>query len=76
MANERDAAALRAHARVTRAESVRLRAELRVTRYRGRRQIRLAKKLVATARESLGLDLAWQEPDGELDRVLVPLDGG
>ena len=77
MANVRhDAAALRVHARVTREESVRLRAELRVTLYRGRRQVRRAKELVSAAQRSLGLELAWQEPDGDLDHVLVSLDGG
>ena len=79
---------IRAKADAARAEAHRLRAassarRLEVRRSRGEVQRRKA-KLAVTARwlsrsrerryRSAWSDLAWQMPDGELDRVLVPVE--
>jgi hypothetical protein len=66
----------RERAAATRNRSTLLRAHLSWTIVMTRREMRRASILLAAAEQMLGLDLPWQEPDGELDRVLVVLDGG
>ena len=71
-----DAAAARERAAATRAESAALRAHIDWTLANARKEIRRTRLLLSAAEQSLGFGLVWQEPDSDLDRILVPLDGG
>jgi hypothetical protein len=69
-------AVARERAVVTRERSVRLRAELDWTLAVAGKEIGRARTIVAAGELAVGRGLVWEEPDGELDYVLVPLDGG
>jgi hypothetical protein len=66
----------RERAAATRDRSATLRVQLAWTTAVARREIRRARHLLAAAEAAVGLNLPWQEPDLELESVLVVLDGG
>jgi hypothetical protein len=71
-----DSEEVRERASVTRARSAEMRERLEWLYARSRREIRRANALVADAELARGRGLHWEEPGIELERVLVPIDGG
>jgi hypothetical protein len=71
-----DPVQVRERASAARARSEQSRQQLHWLFARSRRELRRANALVAEAEPARGRGLHWEEPDIELERVLVPLDGG
>jgi hypothetical protein len=71
-----DPAGARERAAAARVRAAQTRERLRLVRARARREVRRADALVAEAELARGRGLHWEEPGTELERVLVPIDGG